>query len=120
MKRRSLLCLLLCGSGVAPASLPSKKDADVQVWLTNADKSTLFERQRSSLRFSNAAKQDLSIEIDDQKSFQTIDGFGFALTGGSAQLLAHMHAAKRASLLKELFAADAKNIGISYLRISIG
>ena len=120
MKRRSLLCLLLCGSAVVPESLPSKKDADVQVWLTNADKSTLFERQRSSLRFSNAAKQDRSIEIDDQKSFQTIDGFGFALTGGSAQHLAHMHAEKRASLLKELFAADAKNIGISYLRISIG
>jgi glucosylceramidase len=90
------------------------------MWLTNADKSALFELQRPSLRLSDAAKQDLAIEIDDQKIFQTIDGFGFALTGGSAQHLAHMDAAKRASLLKELFAVDARNIGISYLRISIG
>jgi glucosylceramidase len=120
MKRGAILFLLLCGLAVAPASLLSKKSVEIQVWLTNADKSALFERQKSSLRFSNAAKQDPAIEIDDQKSFQTIDGFGFALTGGSAQHLAHMNAAKRASLLKELFAVDAGNIGISYLRISIG
>jgi glucosylceramidase len=120
MKRGAVLFLLLCGLAVAPASLLSKKSAEVQVWLTNPDKSALFERQTSSFRFSSAVKQDLAIEIDDQKTFQTIDGFGFALTGGSAQHLAHMDAAKRASLLKELFAVDAGNIGISYLRISIG
>lgn len=120
MKRGAVLFLSLCGLAVAPASLLSKKSAEIQVWLTNADKSALFERQKSSLRFSNAPRQDPSIELDDQKSFQTIDGFGFALTGGSAQHLAHMDAAKRASLLKELFAVDGANIGISYLRISIG
>jgi glucosylceramidase len=120
MKRGAVLFLLLCGVAVAPASLLSKRSAEVQVWLTNSDKSALFERQKSSLRFANAAKEDLAIGIDDQKTFQTIDGFGFALTGGSAQHLAHMDAAKRASLLKELFAVDAANIGISYLRISIG
>jgi glucosylceramidase len=120
MKRGAVLFLLLCGLAVTPASLLSKKSAEIQVWLTNPDKSALFELQRSSLRFSNIAKEGLAIEIDDQKTFQTIDGFGFALTGGSAQHLAHMDAAKRASLLKELFAVDAGNIGISYLRISIG
>jgi glucosylceramidase len=120
MKRGSLLCLLLCGLAVAPVSLLSQKSAEVQVWLTNPDKSALFERQKSSLRFSNTAKQDSTIDIDDQKSFQIIDGFGFALTGGSAQHLAHMNAAKRASLLKELFAVDDGYIGVSYLRISIG
>jgi glucosylceramidase len=120
MKRGAVFFLFLCGLAVAPASLLSKKSTEIQVWLTNADKSALFERQKSSLRFANAAKEDLAIEIDDQKTFQTIDGFGFALTGGSTQHLAHMDAAKRASLLKELFAVDAANIGISYLRISIG
>jgi glucosylceramidase len=120
MKRGAVLFLLLCALAVAPASLLSKKNAEIQVWLTNADKSALFEQQKSSLHFAKGPKQDPAIDIDDQKTFQTIDGFGFALTGGSAQHLAHMDAAKRASLLKELFAVDAKNIGISYLRISIG
>src|SRR5580698_2291198 len=120
MKRGAVLFLLLCALAAVPPSLLSKKSGEIQVWLTNADKSALFEQQRSSLRFSKAAKQEPTIEIDDQKTFQIIDGFGFALTGGSAQHLAHMDAAKRAALLKELFAVDGKNIGISYLRISIG
>ena len=49
-----------------------------------------------------------------------MDGFGFTLTGGSATLLWQMDADKRKALLKELFAFDGKNIGISYLRVSIG
>jgi glucosylceramidase len=51
---------------------------------------------------------------------QTIDGFGFALTGGSAELLMKMSPGERAKILKELFAWDEKNIGVSYIRISIG
>jgi glucosylceramidase len=112
--------LLICGLAVAPASLRSQKRGDVQLWLTNADKSALFEEQTPFLRFTEALRQEPAIDIDDQKKFQTIDGFGFALTGGSAQHLAHMNARKRAVLLKELFSVDGRGIGISYLRISIG
>jgi glucosylceramidase len=120
MKTRCVIFLLVCASAAAPALSPAQKSGSVQVWLTNADKSALFEAQKPLLRFSPAKSEEPTIEIDDQKTFQTVDGFGFALTGGSAQHLAHMDARKRASLLKELFAVDAGNIGISYLRISIG
>jgi glucosylceramidase len=120
MRSRLVICLLVCTLVVAPAPLQSQKSGEVQVWLTNGDKSALFELQEPSLRFSKSTGEDPAIEMDDQKTFQTINGFGFALTGGSAQHLAHMDAAKRAALLKELFAVDGKNIGISYLRISIG
>lgn len=120
MKPGIVICLLVCGLALAPASLRSQTSGEVQLWLTNADKSALFEQQKPSLQFSKSTSDTPAIEIDDQKTFQTIDGFGFALTGGSAQHLAHMDVAKRAALLKELFAVDGKNIGISYLRISIG
>lgn len=120
MKPGIVICLLVCGLALAPASLRSQTSGEVQLWLTNADKSALFEQQKPSLQFSKSTGETPAIEIDDQKTFQTIDGFGFALTGGSAQHLAHMDVAKRAALLKELFAVDGKNIGISYLRISIG
>jgi glucosylceramidase len=49
-----------------------------------------------------------------------MDGFGFALTGGSAQLLMRMDAPRRAELLKELFGTGDHEIGVSYLRVSIG
>ena len=94
---------------------------EAQLWLTNYDKTALFAQQ-SSIPFTKPSTiaDSATISIDTEKSFQPIDGFGFALTGGSAQHLHHMDAAKRADLLHELFAADAYSIGISYLRISIG
>ena len=96
-----------------------KKDA-ADVWLTNADQSSLFEKQKQALVFKKDGSQDSVIAVNDQKSYQTIDGFGFAFTGGSAQLLIKMSPAKRTALLKELFATNQKNIGISYLRVTIG
>ncbi len=49
-----------------------------------------------------------------------MDGFGFSLTGGSAANLIKMTPHARAAILRELFATDKNNIGINYLRISIG
>jgi len=120
MKTGIVVCLMVCALAVAPAPLHSQKNGEVQQWLTNPDKSALFELQKPFLHFSEPTSEEPTIEIDDQKTFQTIDGFGFALTGGSAQHLTHMNPAKRSALLKELFAVDCKSIGISYPRISIG
>jgi glucosylceramidase len=106
------LCLVL--------SLHAQKNASVAVWLTNTDKSALFDLQNPPLRFSKTANPGLTIDVDDKQTFQPIDGFGFALTGGSAQHMARMDPAKRASLIQELFGVAGKEIGISYLRVSIG
>jgi glucosylceramidase len=106
------LCLVL--------SLHAQKNASVAVWLTNTDKSALFDLQNPPLRFSKTANPGLTIDVDDKQTFQPIDGFGFALTGGSAQHMVRMDPAKRASLIQELFGVAGKEIGISYLRVSIG
>ena len=49
-----------------------------------------------------------------------MDGFGYALTGGSAMLIRKMSAAAQAKLLNELFGTKGNSIGVSYLRISVG
>jgi glucosylceramidase len=54
------------------------------------------------------------------QQFQQIDGFGFALTGGSAQLLMRMEPGPRAELLKELFGSEGNPVRVSYLRLTIG
>lgn len=96
------------------------KAQDCESWLTTNNKSTLFQKQQP-LKFATTANNKLPvITIDENKTFQTIDGFGFALTGGSAQHLMNMSAVERKKILTELFAKDANNIGISYLRLSIG
>jgi glucosylceramidase len=58
--------------------------------------------------------------IDDSKTYQQMDGFGFALTGGSAYHIIHMSSVPRNILLHQVFDTTAKSIGVSYLRLSIG
>ncbi|MEO5593273.1 MAG: glycoside hydrolase family 30 beta sandwich domain-containing protein [Chitinophagaceae bacterium] len=114
-----LVFLLITGYTISAQS-----NAGISQWLTNADRSQLFRLQPNSIRFTAKAGTQTVIDVDDAKTFQTIDGFGFALTGGSAQHIIHMSQAARAALLNELFGQDdgKKNtsIGISYLRLSIG
>ena len=103
---------------VNPTPDPSK--TALAMWLTSPETSVLFQLQPAGLVFGNLVNQDQSITVDTTKTFQTIDGFGNCLTGGSAMLLHKMDAASRSAILKELFATNGNNIGISYLRISIG
>src|ERR1700723_3570633 len=105
---------------VLSSPLVTYAQKDVSFWLTNSDRSALFQLQTPSLPFTSAPATSQVIDVDSAKTYQTIDGFGFALTGGSAQLIQQMDPAKRAALLQELFADDGDNIGVSYLRLSVG
>jgi glucosylceramidase len=120
----ALLALLVAaaphGAQAQSKIKPAAKSSGVASWLTTPDKSVLFQAQPGRLAFGTATDANPTIEVDEAKTFQTIDGFGYCLTGGSAQLLHQMGTAERAKLLRELFATDANNIGVSYLRVSIG
>ncbi len=94
--------------------------SQVAVWLTTPDKGALLYNQPTGLNFSTATSSDPTIAVDTTQTYQTMDGFGFTLTGGSAYVLSQMAAADRATLLKELFSTAGNGIGISYLRVSIG
>ncbi|MES2521036.1 MAG: glycoside hydrolase family 30 beta sandwich domain-containing protein [Bacteroidota bacterium] len=92
----------------------------VEKWLTKSDKSVLFQKQADSQHFEAINNISPSIYVDETKTFQNMDGFGYTLTGGSAMLLQKMKSDERNAILKELFATDKNNIGVSYLRISVG
>jgi glucosylceramidase len=104
------------------ANLISAQPGRIESWITNRDRSALFEKQTEAITFSDKDNgiDANAIVIDDSHQMQTIDGFGFALTGGSAELLMKMSSGERTKILKELFAWDEKNIGVSYIRLSIG
>ena len=93
------------------------------IWLTTADQKSLLAKQSAGLTFSTTAasgQSDAAIEVDEQQRFQSIDGFGYSLTGGSATLINKLPEAEKDALLKELFSTANNGIGVSYLRISIG
>ncbi|MFT3703829.1 MAG: glycoside hydrolase family 30 beta sandwich domain-containing protein [Agriterribacter sp.] len=89
-------------------------------WLTDPDAGVLFKQQQPIPVTAATQTNNPLIEINERNTFQSIDGFGYTLTGGSAQHLYNMSAAARAAILKEMFASDSNNIGTSFLRISIG
>ena len=111
---KKIFTLLFCFSTVQVHA------QNVVKWLTKTDKSVLFQKQSATQAFSKISNTYPSIYIDDSKTFQSIDGFGYTLTGGSTMLINEMNTIERTKLLQELFATDGNNIGISYLRISIG
>lgn len=113
----SLSCAFLLLSAF-PSLAQQVKGADV--WLTTPDRVSLLAHQASRLPFQKKGAPPVAIDVDDAQTFQTIDGFGFALTGGSAQLIMRMDAHQRSALLRELFARQKGGIGVSYLRVSIG
>ncbi len=96
-----------------------EENEPVQFYLTRKDQSVLFKMQEN-LSILTQKNNVQTITISAEKIYQEMDGFGFTLTGGSAFHIYNMSSEKRNLLLKELFRFDGNNIGISYLRISIG
>ncbi len=93
---------------------------EISWWLTKSDQSVLLKKQSTNFLFDAPANSNPTIEIDSAQALQTVDGFGYTLTGGSAYLINKLSTAQKASLLQELFGKDESSISISYLRISIG
>ena len=111
------LFALLNTSGTCQTN-PLKSEGTL--WMTSPESNVLFQPQKFSFKSGEIPSQDPVISVDTTQTYQTIDGFGNCLTGGSATLLHRMDAGRRSAILRELFATDGNNIGISYLRISIG
>lgn len=99
---------------------PGTDGPKVSVWLTYPNRSFLFTAV-SPLTFKQTTSQFPKITIDTTSHYQSMDGFGYSLTGGSAYLMNQkLNANDRDALLRELFLTEQNGIGISYLRISIG
>ena len=93
---------------------------EMDFWLTKGNQSVKLQKQSPILAFGSVSNNFSTIEVDESKTFQTIDGFGFTLTGGSVQVINQLNTQKRKELVKELFGSGQNAIAISYIRISIG
>lgn len=118
----TLLFLLLAFIGCSPKTERQENTPSrVHAWVTMPDRSKLLS-PADTISFTDNREVSLPvIEVDTAKQFQSIDGFGYSLTGGSAQLMNQkLTRENRAVLLRELFLTEKNGIGISYLRVSIG
>ena len=109
-----------CSKNKTPEVEKPVQGAPITVWMTRGDGSVLLQKQSGSLVFTSASNINPTVEVDSTQTFQTVDGFGYTLTGGSAYLINRLSPAQRSSLLQELFGSGENSISVSYLRVSIG
>lgn len=96
------------------------QDKTAELWLTTLDGSILLEQVDLPQEDQLSIHSTTVITIDSSKTFQSMDGFGYTLTGGSAMHIQNMSETSRDSLLHELFGNGKNEIGVSYLRLSLG
>ncbi|GAC1313249.1 MAG: hypothetical protein NVSMB24_36230 [Mucilaginibacter sp.] len=92
----------------------------VSLWVTSGDQTKLLQQQPGINFAADAGTNKTTVTVDENTAYQGIDGFGYCLTGGSATLINQLSSAQGDSLLHELFLTGTNQIGVSYLRISIG
>lgn len=114
MKRISVIVLLsLLVAGQAAGQT-------ISAWQTTPDRSDLFSAKGEVAEFGVQRNERATyMTVDPVRGYQTMDGFGFALTGGSAEHLMKMTPSARHAILQEMF--DPKNgVGFSYIRLTLG
>ncbi|WP_260986462.1 glycoside hydrolase family 30 beta sandwich domain-containing protein [Paenibacillus xylanexedens] len=144
-RRWMILLIAVCGVGAGiwlifnrseqPAPPPvADKQTAAEVWLTTGDQQNLLTPQRpisitehhdadtsssdSKTQESDTSSSEFTIQIDPDKTYQTMDGFGAAMTGSSAHLINQLPKEQQEQLLKELFTTEGLNMDM--VRHTIG
>lgn len=104
-----------------PSSGPDGEIVSVTTHLSTPDEISKLTEFNDRVFEGAAASSDApTIDIDPTVTYQSIDGFGYSLTGGSAILLNAMSDGAKQNILNELFQRTGSSLGVSYLRVSIG
>ncbi|RPK24533.1 glycoside hydrolase family 30 protein [Paenibacillus xylanexedens] len=110
------------------------KQRTAEVWITTGDQQNLLTPQKpipitdhhdadtsssdSTTQESDISSSAFTIRIDPDKTYQTMDGFGAAMTGSSAHLINQLQDEKQEQMLKELFTTEGLNLDM--VRHTIG
>ncbi len=122
-----LLCTLttIAGPALRVGAVHGPSGPPVSVYLTTADLSSRLARQ-PDLRFMPAPRRPAptvaspTIDVDDTKTYQQVDGFGAAMTDSSAWLLATKLApAARDAVMRNLF-DPTHGLGLGLARVPMG
>jgi glucosylceramidase len=119
------VCFFSCTSGqennVPPEKLDGKEtpaNGQVTIYVTTNSRSQDLKKQFADF----SAKGNMSpttIRLEPGTRYQTMDGFGAAVTGSTCYNLMQMTAENREKFLKETF-SQTEGMGHSYIRIAIG
>lgn len=110
-----LLILTLC---ISASCEKTGSDDNITIYVTTNNGSQNLDKQ--TIEFSNNSNMSsTTIMLDPTTRYQTMDGFGAAITGSTAFNLLQMTQENRIKFLKDTF-SPTEGLGHSYVRISIG
>lgn len=119
----SLFNMSACGSdssggGEEPVTPPVETTGEVTAYVTTNTRSSDFAKQEIAFN-AEPSMSPLTITLDPGIRYQTMDGFGAAITGSTSFNLLQMKTEDRTRFLKETF-SETEGMGQNYVRISIG
>lgn len=115
-----LCCAIIacsCSSQEEERTSSNRKSRGASAYTTWFDQSGLMVKTNASYT-NGAVSSPMAVRLTDER-YQSIAGFGAALTHSSCYNLMKMTATDRAAFLKEFFSIE-EGMGVSMVRISIG
>jgi glucosylceramidase len=109
---------LAAAASAAPGGRPGGAAPSAHVWITTADGTDKLS-DLGTVDFSSTPSTAPTVVVDPTQTFQTMQGFGGAITDSSASVLYTLPAAQRAQVMASLF-SPATGDGLDYLRQPIG
>ncbi|MHA7632193.1 RICIN domain-containing protein [Corallococcus sp. M7] len=118
LSRVPLQGLLLAASTLLPP-VASAANETVRVWLTTTSGSTLAKKLNAEANkaFGPETGSATAIDVNEGVTYQTLDGFGGALTDSSAWLI--FNSPQRTAIMNDLFSV-ASGAGQSAIRLPMG
>jgi glucosylceramidase len=115
-----LVAMLLIAGANLVAAEPALGDAQsVGVWLTTADLTSALTAQSNAAFSTDSGTNPLTIDLDAERTFQSMTGFGATFTDSAAWLLyTKQNSTQRSAVLNSVFGASG--IGLNILRQPIG
>ena len=108
------LCALVLAS---IAALPCSA---IDVWITTGDKRQLLKQQPDIIFQPGVGSGGVQINVNAATKYQTISGFGAAMTDSAAWVLQNeLSPSQRDKLMRQLFSPE-NGIGLNYLRVPMG
>jgi glucosylceramidase len=108
---------ILLGCEKAEETIVTPKHYTITPFTTKGDKTELLLEKETYTSELLSGQKPGKITISTDVQFQTMDGFGAAMTESSAYLFSNMSNSQREAVMEDLF---GNGIGISFVRIPMG
>jgi glucosylceramidase len=121
--RRAGVCAALLAATIVPVTVatatPASAQTPVQVWTTttnSSDSLALQLAQEPNVTFGSQNSQTPQITVNPNTTYQTIQGFGGAMTDSTAYLIDH--SPERTQIMNDLFSSSGA--GFDFVRFPMG